>query len=82
MLRIKLIIKYCVSCWITDILQNDIRSIQHQILSCLDISNRLWGAAQPSTEWVPEAFSPLLGVTQSSSGRYEENKHIFLLPGI
>ena len=31
MLRIKLIIKYCVSCWITDILRNDTRSIQYQI---------------------------------------------------
>ena len=30
MLRIKLIIKYCVSCWITDILQNDTRTIQYQ----------------------------------------------------
>ena len=29
MLRIKLIIKYCVSCWITDILQNDTRYIQY-----------------------------------------------------
>ena len=31
MLWIKLIIKYCVSCWITDILQNDTRSIQYHI---------------------------------------------------
>ena len=31
MLRIKLIIKYCVSCWITDVLQNDTRSIQYEI---------------------------------------------------
>ena len=31
MLWVKLIIKYCVSCWITDILQNDTRSIQYQI---------------------------------------------------
>ena len=31
MLWIKLIIKHCVSCWITDILQNDTRSIQYQI---------------------------------------------------
>ena len=31
MLWIKLIIKYCVSCWITDILQNDTRSIKYQI---------------------------------------------------
>ena len=31
MLRIKLIIKYCISCWITDILQNDTGSIQYQI---------------------------------------------------
>ena len=31
MLWIKLIIKYCVSCWITYILQNDTRSIQCQI---------------------------------------------------
>ena len=27
----KLIIKYCVSCWITHILQNDARSVQYQI---------------------------------------------------
>ena len=32
MLRIKLIIKYCVSCWITVTLQNETRSIQYQIL--------------------------------------------------
>ena len=31
MLWIKLTIKYCVSCWITDILQNDTRSIKYQI---------------------------------------------------
>ena len=30
MLWIKLIIKYCVSCWITDISQNDTRSIQYR----------------------------------------------------
>ena len=30
MLWIKLIIKYCVSCWITDILQNDTRSVQYR----------------------------------------------------
>ena len=34
MLWIKLIIKYCVSCWITDIFQNGTRSIQHQINYC------------------------------------------------
>ena len=28
----KLIIRYCVPCWITDILQNDTRSVQYQIL--------------------------------------------------
>ena len=32
MLRIKLIIKYCVSCWITDILQDVTGYIQHQIM--------------------------------------------------
>ena len=31
MLWIKLIIKYCISCWITYILQNDTRSVQYQI---------------------------------------------------
>ena len=31
MLCIKLIIKYCVSCWFTYTLQNDTRSIQYQI---------------------------------------------------
>ena len=31
MLWMKLIIKYCVSCWITHILQNDARSVQYQI---------------------------------------------------
>ena len=31
MLRINLIIKHCVSCWITYILQDDTRSIQYQV---------------------------------------------------
>ena len=31
MLWIKLIMKYCVSCWITYIMQNDKRSVQYQI---------------------------------------------------
>ena len=36
MLRIKLIIKYCVSCCITYILQNDTRSIQYQNVNIIN----------------------------------------------
>ena len=49
MLWIKLIIKYCVSCWITDILQNDTRSIRHQTPSVpISTSKSPWGSDSSS----------------------------------